>query len=108
MRILAVYPLLPRYKNLGADEQDALDTLSTLQALGHKIRLLVMNNSYTALDEAAAFYRERNVDAHLLPYQRQRFSVHRLRDIAYLDGAAWEFATPYFLSAVRQAIDHFA
>src|SRR5688572_28121160 len=107
MRILVVCPLVINYQNLGADQHSALATLKYLKDLGHEIKIVTMNNTYAPLEEAVAFYAERDLEALVLPYYWKRFALQRLSNPAYLDGAAWEFGSPYFLKAVQALVDDF-
>ncbi len=100
MRILVVNPALIRLDALGACEQDRLANIHDLLRLGHDVRLLTRTIDHKSVAETTHYYRDQQIDARVLQPLARRWVPQRLRDIAYLDGAAWTYGAPDFLAAL--------
>jgi len=105
MKVLAVLPMLLRLNALGADELDRLAGVADLIRLGHEVRVLTPANRFRPEAESAAFYAERGINVRLVNNPYHGVSVARLEHLAYLDGAAWEYAQAPFLRALDAAIN---
>jgi len=104
MRILVINPRLIRLGALGACEQDRLTNVHDLMRLGHTVRLLTLGGMSRSLAEHEAYYQTTGIDATVVQVQHQRLHPARSRDLALLDGAAWEYAEPYVRRAVSAEI----
>lgn len=106
MRILVINPALPRLNALGACEQDRLAHVQRLVERGFQVHVLTGYMPYQERSAVEAFYHARQLQVTLVPiHHAPRLS--RLRDFALLDGMAWEYGTPSFLSAVSQVLGDF-
>jgi glycosyltransferase involved in cell wall biosynthesis len=105
MRILVVNPALVRLNNLGACEQDRMYNVVDLARLGHEVHLLTGFMAYQQRAEVEQYYRQRGIEATVVPIAKPTLTWQRFTRPAYLDGAAWEYARPDFLRAVRQVLD---
>lgn len=107
MRIIYFSAVVPRYHKLGADEQDQLAHLQSLVALGHQVRVVSMHNTYSPSEHAYSYYEKAGVDAHLVPSGIPRLHPTRLRHLAYMDGAGWEYGQPKVLKVAKEALQEF-
>lgn len=104
MRILVINPTILRFDQLGACEQDRLINLSELSRLGHTVLLLTQSSRHRTAAEHREYYAQANMPAQIVPYRNQRFHPARARDLAFLDGAAWEYAMPRWREAVDEVL----
>lgn len=105
MHILVINPLLLRLKALGACEQDRLTNVKDLERLGHTVKLLTTSSRKRPVAEYQTFFQQADMDVQLIPDGRKPLHPARLRDLAFLDGASWEYAAPYFHRAVAEALE---
>jgi glycosyltransferase involved in cell wall biosynthesis len=99
MQILVVNPTLIS-KSLGACEQDRLANVRDLLRLGHEVRVLSRASPHVNQTESERHYTAMGAQATILPPPTQRWQPSRVRDIAFLDGAAWDYGNPDFLKAL--------
>jgi Glycosyl transferases group 1/Glycosyl transferase 4-like domain len=104
MKILIIHPMLSSLTEVGACEQDRIVGAKQLQALGHQVKVLALSNPFHTPQAHHAFYQQRGLDATIIPFQRAPLRLARLKDVAFLDGAGWEYADPAFSQAIRGAI----
>lgn len=104
MRILVFNPNLIRLNSLGACEQDRLQNVHDLIRLGHQVLLFTGYTSYQKRTDVESFYAERGLSIHLIPPPSQRFHPRRWTNLAYLDGATWEFGQPRFVAEADKVI----
>jgi glycosyltransferase involved in cell wall biosynthesis len=105
MRVLVINPALLRFDSLGACEQDRLAHIRDLTRLGHDVRLLTRASPHHTVERAQQYYLEAHFEAQVAPPPSQRWTLSRLRDLAFLDGAAWEYGSPDFLETINRALD---
>jgi len=103
-RILVVYPAVPNYQALGAASQDQMAHLADFLRLGYSVHLVTRGSPYRALEEGKQFYQRYGIEADLVPWTTRNYIGRRLRDIAFLDGMAWDYAKPDFQEVVRRMI----
>lgn len=104
MRILVVNPALIRFEALGACDQDRLANVRDLLRLGHDVLLFTQSYRFRGLDEHRAYYATQGLPARVAPFQDEQRSWRRLADPAFLDGAAWEYATPSFARPLAETL----
>jgi hypothetical protein len=105
MRILVVNPALVRLNSLGACEQDRMQNVVDLTRLGHEVHLLTGFMPYQKPEEVALYYDQQGIRATVVPVVKPTMSWRRFMRLAYLDGAAWQYANPRFLRAVEQMVN---
>lgn len=106
MNLLIINPALVRLTSLGACEQDRLAHVARLRERGHRVHLLTGYTPYQDPAAVRAFYAERDLPlADLVPVGGQARHPARLRQFAYADGMAWEYAAPGFTAALIAALD---
>jgi hypothetical protein len=105
MRILVITPKIP-WPAHGADEADRLEGIRMLQALGHEVRVITKIASYQT-GKADEMAHALGVPVVSVPYTKGGFSFKRLTDLAWLDGAAFEYTEPVIRKAVEDAITTF-
>lgn len=97
MSILVVNPTLARLSTLGACEQDRLANVRDLVADSHELRVLSRASPYASEVNSVRYYANIGVEATILPPRIQRWRSSRFRDLAFLDGAVWDYGSPNFL-----------
>jgi glycosyltransferase involved in cell wall biosynthesis len=108
MRVLVINPIFTRLKALGALEQDCLANIDDLTRLGHAIHVLTQSGRLYPPQDNEAYYAQRGISARIVPHRVRRLSLHRLRDLAFLDGAAWEHGVDYYRHALHETLTRFS
>jgi len=105
MRILVINPILVSLVSFGACEQDRLTNIRDLRRMGHEVRVVTRTSNHLSIEQTTQFYKEKGVEASVLPPLARRLEPARLRDMAFIDGSAWPYGAPDFLAALDRAID---
>lgn len=90
MRILIVTPRMP-FPAPGADEQDRLEGIRLLIELGHTVSVITKVAHYQTEAERVTFSNYINAQVRTVPYRRRTFSLGRLLNPRFIDGAAFEY-----------------
>ena len=106
MKILILTSKLP-YPATGADEQDRFEGLRLLKELGHELRVIAKVAAYQKEEDVETLSRAITSKVETLPYRGSGFSMRRLFDIGFWDGAAYEYADPGTVRALTRAIGEF-
>lgn len=107
MRILVANPHLVRLNAFGACEQDRLKNVQTLKHLGHEVRAFTFSTPARPIEAVTQVYVDRGLPVTVVSITHARLEPARLTDIAYLDGAAWQYAQSSYLSALEKTLAEF-
>ncbi|MBL8153403.1 MAG: glycosyltransferase, partial [Anaerolineae bacterium] len=107
MRILVANPHLVRLNAFGACEQDRLKNAQTFLHLGHEVRAFTFSTPAQPIEAVTQVYADRGLPVTVVPITHARLEPARLTDLAYLDGAAWQYAQSKYLSAFEDTLAEF-
>jgi hypothetical protein len=105
MRVLVITPKLPWPAN-GADEQDRLEGIKIFKKLGHQVLVIAKVAEYQK-GKSDEMSEALGIPVVGVPYTKGGFSLRRLTDPAWLDGAAFEYTEPVIRQEVEDAIATF-
>ncbi|MBU6310843.1 glycosyltransferase [Patescibacteria group bacterium] len=103
MKILVVTSKLP-YPPTGADEQDRYHGVRILQGLGHSVTILAKRAAYQSDADILAMSSTLHAPVRVSPYSSNTWTLHRLADLRWLDGASFEYGRLGTVSDFRAAI----
>lgn len=97
MRILVVQPGQLHLTAHGASDQDQVSILVRLQEMGHDVTVFTRTAAHVDSSELKAFLHSLGVSAQVIESEYPWVHPRRFTDLAYLDGAAWQYGDQPFL-----------
>jgi hypothetical protein len=106
MKILVVTSKLP-WPATGADEQDRFEGLKLLKEAGCEVSVIAKAASHQKPEDARILSQVIDANVETVPYGFGGFSMKRIFDWKYMDGAAYEYADPELLRLAEATIKAF-
>src|SRR3989344_8895569 len=105
-KILIVTPKFP-YPATGACEQDRAVGMEWFVSHGFEVRVIAKTALPSAAEEARIVDEKFSIRTTLLPYRRVRWSLRRIFNPLYWDGAAFEYTDPEMQTELERALVEF-
>lgn len=105
-KILIVTPKFP-YPVTGACEQDRAAGMEWFAGEGFEVRVLSKTAMPDAANEAMIVERKFGIKTTLVPYRREPWSLRRILNPLYVDGAAFEYSDPEMKATLRHLLTEF-
>ena len=107
MRILVVQPGQLHLTAHAAADQDQVALISQLKRQGNEVVVLNRTPSHIPSKDMQSFLHSLGVRAEVVQSHYPRLSFARLRNLGYLDGAAWQYSEPLFLNRIDGLLSEF-